>query len=225
MRKLVPFVAWAFCLSVCAEAGAKADLAKLTASPDGKIAIRANDPIGGMDSDFDFHEVSSGKSLGHIEAADSVSKVVFVCRWSPGGSRVAVLMFYGTKCSTLLIFEKGRDGQMREIPLDVPDPADAYAKAKLKPGLGSDHSGGSLNGLGKWKGEDSVELISGAWLDRPDGKEVEPSGLNLVVSVDVKIVAGKAVIGGARPHQLMSDSSVEAFFKERGIVAETTACN
>ncbi|HEY1122295.1 MAG TPA: hypothetical protein VGE67_11875, partial [Haloferula sp.] len=75
-------------------------------------------------------------------------------------------MFYGTKSSKLLIFERGKDGQMNEIPLAVPDPDQEYAKAKLKPDLGENHGGASLNGLGMWKGEDSVELLCGNWLDR-----------------------------------------------------------
>lgn len=213
LMRLVLLAAWV----ACAMAG---DLAKLTASPDGKIAIRANGDVWDDDFHFDFHEVSSGKSLGRIKAADSVSKVAFVCRWSPGGSRVAVLMLYGTKDSSLLVFEKAQDGRMSEVPLQVPDPAKTYAAAGLKPELGiagHDYHGGSLNGLGKWKGEDSVELICGTWLDWLGGKQAPDSGLNLVVSFDVGLVDGKARVGNVRPKELMSDSAAEAFFEKNGI--------
>ena len=218
LRFLVSFATGVSCCGLHSLAGEKYDLAKLTTSPDGKIAIRANDKIGSMEFDFDFHEVSSGKSLGRIKAADSVAKVEFVCRWSPKGTRVAVLMFYGTKHSSLLIFERGNDGQMSEIPLAMPEPDQEYARAKLKPDLGLNPSGASLNGLGMWRGEDSIELLCGTWLDRIGDGEVDPAGQNLVVFFDAKIVGNKAVVGNIRPHGLVSDDALEALLKQKQII-------
>lgn len=216
------FLAWvAIGVSCCGPhslAGEEHDRAKLTTSPDGKIAIRSNDKIGSMEFDFDFYEISSGKSLGHIKAADFVSKVDFVCRWSPKGTHVAVLMFYGTKHSKLLIFERRNDGQMSEIPLSMPDPDQEYAKAKLKPDLGENHGGASLNGLGEWKGEDSIELLCGYWLDRVGEVDVDPAGQNLMVLFDAEIVEKKTVVGNIRRLGLMSDDATELLLKKRRII-------
>lgn len=217
---LVSFVVWVCSCAPYALAGEAQDFAKLTASPDGKIAIRAVGEIQDDDFHFDFYEVASGTDLGRIKAADRVSKVAFACRWSPGGSRVAVLMFYGTKNSTLLIFEKGKDGRMSEVPFDIPDAAKAYAAANLKPKLGiagGDYSGGSLKGLGKWSREDSVKLICGTWIEHFGGKQAPDSGLNLVVPFDAKVAEGKAKVGNVRAHELMSDDAAEAFFKRNGV--------
>ena len=219
------FLVWvAIGLSCCglhALAGDEYDRAKLTTSPDGKISIRSNEKIWEAEFDFDFYEVSTGKSLGRIKGSDILRNVAFVCRWSPKGTRVAVLMFYGTKASKLLIFERGKDGQMSEIPLAMPDPDQEYAKAKLKPDLGPNHGGASLNGLGRWKGEDSIELLCGTWLDRIgwDFREDEDVGeLILMVFFDAKIVEKKAIVGNIRPHALMGDDAMEALLKKKQVI-------
>ena len=196
-------------------AGEIPPLSKLTQSPDGKVAIRAIREIQDPDYHFDFHEVESGKSLGRIKAAVAVSKVSFVCRWNPEGSRVALLMFYGAKQSSLLLFEKTPEGQFKELALKVPDAAQVYAMEKIQPPLPADHHGGALNGLGNWSGADSVHLIFGKWLE---GDDIDDSGSNLVVSFDIKIAGGKATVEKVRPHPLMSDAAAEAFFEKNRVI-------
>jgi len=223
VRFLVSVAIGVSCCGLHCLAGEESDQAKLCSSPDGKIAIRANDEIYGMALDFDFYDVSSGRSLGRIKGSDCLRNVAFVCRWSPKGTHVAVLMFYGTKCSKLLIFERGKDGQMSEIPMAVPVPEKEYAKAKLKPDLGPNHGGASLNGLGMWKGENSVELLCGTWLDRIgwDFREDEDAAdLTLMVFFNVKIVEKKAVVGNIRPHALMSNDAMVALAEKKQVITD-----
>jgi hypothetical protein len=72
-----------------------------------------------------------------------------------------------------------------------------------------------LNGLGAWSGADSVCLICGQWFE---GDDVDDSGSNLVVSLDVKITDSKAVVEKVRPHPLMNDVAAAAFFKKNGVI-------
>ena len=124
-------------------------------------------------------------------------------------------MFYGTKQSSLLLFEKTPEGQFVDLGLKVPDAVEAYTKAEIRPPIPAGHRGGALNGLGSWDGADSVYLICGQWFE---GNDANSTGANLVVSLDVKINGGKAVVEKVRPHALKSDAAVEAFFKKNGVI-------
>jgi len=142
-----------------------------TTSPNKEIVVVEVLAADGQ-SDFYFVDRLSGKRLGFVlprEQRRQISKVGIVAKWNKSSTRVAMMVYYGTKLSELLIHSRGRDGAFHEVELEAPDPLELYQKRTGKR-IASQGDGYSDNSVGPWLDEDTVLLMSG------EAKQVIPPG-------------------------------------------------
>src|SRR4051812_2777488 len=91
-------------------------------SPNKHAALIQND-----DKSYDFVDVPTQKRIGHIlETDQDISNIHFVASWNSNSSKVALLMYYGTKLSCILIFRKNLKGFYVELPFKEPDTIKLY---------------------------------------------------------------------------------------------------
>ena len=133
-----------------------------TFSPDKRTVIAVEQSKNG-DHDYCFLQKSSGKKLGFVLPAEQrheISKVHFVTSWNRSGSKVALLVFYGTKFSELLLNSKDATGQFHLVACEVPDAAAVYQQRTNitvpQPGDGYSH-----NAVGPWLDENTVSARIG----------------------------------------------------------------
>ena len=99
-----------------------------TASLDNKIAIVEKQSNNG-DRDCYFRDRSTGKNLGFLLPPDQRGQLRVVgvtAGWNRTGSKVALVVSYGTKLSELLVFTRNARGRFEQIKLDAPDAEKLY---------------------------------------------------------------------------------------------------
>lgn len=83
---------------------------------------------------------------------------------------VALLVFYGTKLSELLLYHRGDSDLFSEIALRPPDPVALYRRRTGKT-IPQPGDGGSVNAVGPWLDDDTVALVSGEAKQTKDPNE------------------------------------------------------
>ena len=184
-----------------------------TLSPDKQVAIMRERAEAG-DLDYYFVQQSGGKKLGFVlppETRHELSNVSFVTSWNRSSSKVATLLFYGTKLSGLLLHSKDSTGQFQPVELDEPDAVDLYQKRTRKK-LPEGGSGASENAVGPWLDDITVRLVTGG--TRP----VNQSGDNVHVYVTfvARIQNGQATLTDVHLKGPLSDRASARFIKKWG---------
>jgi hypothetical protein len=153
-------------------------------SPNKHFVIKQNENF-----DYEFVDLKSNKSLGIIEPTVGRNRIHFTASWTPDSSKVALLMFYGTKLSTLLIYAKNANDTFQEISIQVPEPEMIYNQhtGKNLPRAGD---GYDENQVGPWIDKDTVCLRSGEAIQTENQNEY----LHIFVDFRARVLDGKAEI-------------------------------
>lgn len=164
-----------------------------TLSPDGGTVV-AFETSADSESPLKFYfmDTVSQRRLGDAlppSQQGQVSKVDFDVKWSEDSSVVAAKISYGTKFNELMVYRKGKDGEIVLVPINnPPDPlmveslsCDA-AKEILQSG------GWSENSLGRWLWDRGIVLIFG------EAKETEMGVMHFFVVTRAEIVNDRCVL-------------------------------
>ena len=173
-------------------------------SPDRRVAIRENPK-----RHYEFVDVRSGKGVGRIEAAENRNKIDFVTSWNSDSTRVALLMYYGTKLSGLMVFQRSPQSRFVELGFRCPDPVKAYLKERGSLPFPENSGGMSCNDVGPWLTKSTVRLFAG------EANEQADSGV-LLVSFEVHVTKGVASIINVHLHGPMTYTESESFFHSNG---------
>jgi len=155
--------------------------------------------------DCHFVDLRSHKNLGRI--AHTSGQEDIVASWSVDSSKVAIVMYYGSKLCCLQIFRKTSKGVFVEVPFDEPQPMEMYQKAHGELPFQYDGSTAPEDAVGQWEAKDTVHLVAG---------EAHLNGPHLFVTFDVQITNKKAVIRNIQMHDLMPDDQAEKFLNSLG---------
>jgi len=181
-------------------------------SPNQQFAIIEEQTDDGGRDEY-FISQSSHKKLGFVLPADvrgEISNVAIIASWNPSSTKVALLLFYGTKLSELLLFSRANDGTFQPISLEEPNPTALYQKrtGKTLPQRGD----GEENGVGPWLDENTVLLV---WGDVKVNKENDDY-LHLFVTFRAHIAGKHAELSHLKIIGPLTDSQSEAFLKKWG---------
>lgn len=180
----------------------------ISTAPDKRIVVveeRADDG----EKSYYFMRLSDEKKVGFVlTPAESreISKVAIIASWNKPGTNVALLLFYGTKLSSLLVFSKDDDGTFQKVSVELPDPMALYrdrtGKTPPQPG-----DGYSENKVGPWGDENTVSLISGA------AKQTEQSDeyLHLLVTFHARIIGKRAELSHLTLNGPLTNLESDAF--------------
>lgn len=132
-----------------------------TSSPDKRTAIMEKSDDEGRD--YYFVAQPSGKRLGDVlppAQRGQVSNVSIITSWNRDSSKVALLVFYGTKLNELLLYSKDKAGQFQHVTLRKPEPEAIY-QAQAHRALPQPGDGYNENAVGPWLDDNTVLLIAG----------------------------------------------------------------
>lgn len=130
---------------------------------------------------------------------------VIIASWNPNSTKVALLITY-RKLNYVTIFARNRHGLFVEVKFQSPDPIKYYearggAPFPSVPGFNE-------NGVGTWKGNDIVSLISG------DAKEFDTGLTHFFISYKAEVKNLKAKIFKIKPEGKLSDEEAAAFMQQ-----------
>ena len=181
-----------------------------TKSPNQQICIARENDAEGSEGYFFVNtknNLKRGVLLSPTEAA-GLRNIVIRAVWNGDSSRVAILLSYGTKLSTLEIFEEGQDGQFKSVPFSMPDPIEVYQKeysAKLNlDGV----TGFSVNRLGSWIKSNVVSLMVG------DAKEFDDQIIYILATFHVRIEGGHSLVENVQSAGKLTKPESDAFLKK-----------
>ncbi len=199
-----------FCSAVTCVAGEERIL---STSPNKQIVIVEKRSDGG-EIDYYFIERSSRKKLGFVlpqEQRHQISNVAVVASWNKSSANVALVVFYGTKLSELLLFRRTGDGLFHDVPLNEPDPIALYNEKTGKT-LPQPGDGGSENAVGPWLDDHTVALITG------EAKQTEQLDqyLHLFVTFHARITNTRAQLSHIELVGPLSNAKSERFLKRWG---------
>ncbi len=145
------------------------------------------------------------------EQQGQLSNVAIVASWNRNGSKVALLVFYNTKLSVLLICEKNAQGRFEQVDLSDPDPEELYHRQTKKK---IPHPGEGIceNAVGPWLDENTVRLVDGVASQNKDGD----SYTHIYVTFKATVKAGAATISEVKLVGPLSDDKSGDFQKEMG---------
>jgi hypothetical protein len=209
-RRILFVVASAFVLNC---RGAEQHVLAGTQSPDKKTAIVEEQTDDG-DRDYYFVQNSNHKKLGYVLPADQrgqVSNVAIVASWNAKSSKVALLVFYGTKLNELLLFSKDASGQFQSVALQEPD-AEAIYRKRTGGTIPMPGDGYSENAVGPWLDDKTVCMVSG------EAKQTENPDLytHLLVIFKASVKDKRAVISDLQLKGPLSDEASTEFQKKWG---------
>jgi len=184
---------------------------KNTLSPDGRIAIRKTN-----NGDFEFFDVSSQRGLGLILRPEGLRNVSFVASWNSDESDVALLMYYGTKLSTLMIFQRTDSGTLVRRDFEMTDPIKLFQKKHGSRPFAKNESGPMDNHVGPWIAKNTIRLIAGE--SREAFKDPPPQKEYLFASFEATISKGCVSIGNVNLHEMMTFDEANQLLSELGIV-------
>jgi hypothetical protein len=215
-------VVFAMVFATVAANAAEERVLPATVSPDKQFAIVEVRVVDGQ-RDYYFVHQPSRKRLGFVlprEQRHEISNVAIVASWNKSSAKVALLLFYGTKLSELLLHSRGPDGTFQQVELPSPDPLEVYRKRTGKT-IAQQGDGFSENAVGPWLDEETVMLLSGeAKQILPPDSETEDVPLDqythVLVTFRARIRGRSATISDLRLVGPLTNAASEAFQKRWG---------
>lgn len=133
-----------------------------TASKDGQFCVGQKRTV---DQQFyRFIDCSSKQELGRVfpeNQEGEISNVHMLSSWSKDNTRVALLVYYGTKLNEVLVFARNTSGAFEPVEFEWPDSVSVWErKNKTKWNLRY-ATGYGENSLGPWISENTIRLIAG----------------------------------------------------------------
>ena len=193
--------------------GAEQQVLPGTLSPDKKVAILEETNDSGRD--YYFVQMPGEKKIGLVLPADQrgqISNVNIVASWNADSTKLALLVFYGTKLSELLLASKDASGQFQPIELHEPDAAAIYKQRTRHP-IPESGDGSSDNAVGPWLDKDTVCLISG------ESKQAGGSSdhyNHFYVTFKARVRGRRSTVSDVRLKGPLTDEASEQFEKKWG---------
>jgi hypothetical protein len=132
--------------------------------------------------------------------------------WSPDGSKVAVLVSYGTKLNGVLLFSLSGDRKMRLVNFSGIDPIKIYDERnpeKHFSRLADQAPGYDENAVGDWIANDTVKIVQGVAKEDENGTTT-----NFLVVLEVKIVGDRSRIVKLSPVGVLSEGQARRFLNK-----------
>jgi hypothetical protein len=193
-----------------------------TASPNKQFAILESRAANGQ-RDYYFVHQPSRKRLGFVlppAQRGVISNVAIVASWNTSSAKVALLVFYGTKLSELLLHNRASDGTFQQVEFREPDPLVLYRQRTGKT-IPQPGDGYSENAVGPWVGEDTVMLVAGeAKQIVPAESETEDASLgeyrHVFVTFRARVRGRRAKMSDLRLIGPLTNATAEDFQKHWG---------
>jgi hypothetical protein len=179
-----------------------------TISPNKRYVIRC---FG--DLNYAFFDNQTGKPIGEIKEVDDRSNIYFVATWNKDSSKAAVLMYYGTRGTMLLIFQRNRDGIFTEMPFKEPRVIGFYKKKYKKEPFPEESSLVPEPALGPWDGENKVLLVEA---EENILEDANPRSLILCFNAEAR--KGSIVLSGYRMKVFADEKASEKFLKSIKVI-------
>ena len=177
-----------------------------TLSPDKHVVII--EERSGPDQDYYFARASDHRRLGGVLPDDQqeISNVGIVASWNARSTKVAVLLFHGTKHSELLLFTKDDAGQFQAVLWRQPDAEAVYQRRTgrhlPRPGDGHDE-----DAVGPWEDENTVRLVSGQCAQTKDMDRY----IHLLTTFKATVRDRRATVSTLRLQGPFSDRAADHF--------------
>ena len=183
-----------------------------TLSPDKKVAILQETNDSGRD--YYFVQMPGKKKLGHVLPEDQreISNVEFVASWNADSSKVALLVFYGTKLNTLVLDARSTSGQFQPVELQAPNALEVY-KQRTHRAIPQPGDGFSNNGVGLWLDNNTVCLVSG---EAKQTQESSDNYIHVYVTFKAHVQGDHAAVSDLELKGPLSDEASEKFEKKWG---------
>lgn len=181
-----------------------------TVSPDKTVFLLKEQRTDGGTRIF-FVDAVTGEKLGAVLSLfneGDLGNVNIISSWNGSSSKVALLIYYGTRSSKIKVFKRTNEDTFVPVDLLLPDPLAIYGKGDLKT-LSEEHVSASENALGPWN-DNSVRLISGVMVDRGNNEFV-----HLLVTFTA-VIDAKADIKDVKLVGPYSDQEADRFLEEWG---------
>jgi len=130
------------------------DVLPRTMSPDGSCRIvRQKNPH--HEADFFIQNIQKKTHLGQILKGKEITNVNMVACWSPDSSKVALVIYYGTRGVGIWVYEKAPNRQFKQVEFTDID------LNKLVPAELSEEPGYPICIAGPWINNEAVRLSYG----------------------------------------------------------------
>lgn len=185
-----------------------------TLSPDKKVAIV--EEADGADRDYYFVQMPGKKKLGHVLPKDQqnqISNVEIVASWNAESSKVALLAYYGTKLSELLLDPRDAAGRLQPVALHEPDALEIY-KQRTHRTIPQPGDGHSNNGVRPWLYKDTVYLVSG---EDKQTEESADSYTHVYVTFRAHVKGKRALVSDVQLKGPLTDEASKQFEKKWGM--------
>ena len=158
-----------------------------------------------------FVDTRTGKRLGDVLPPDFRDTRVngIETSWSPDGSKVAVLVSYGTKLNGVILYSLSGDRKMRLVDFSGIDPIKIYDKRnpeKHFSHLAEQAPGYDENALGDWIANDTVKIVQGVAKEDENGTTT-----NFLVVLEVRIIGDRSRIVKLSPVGVLSEEQAKRF--------------
>jgi hypothetical protein len=162
--------------------------------------------------DYFFMDTKTNQKLGYVHGELHGARINHVeASWSPDARTVAVLISYGTRLSTILLYSLGDHREIKSVQLPDVDPIAIYDPDKKFLHLGEQASGYSENALGTWMTNDSLKIVRGNAVIDP---ETDEHTRHYLIVLDLKIVGHSAQIANQFLPGVLSNEQARRFLRE-----------
>jgi hypothetical protein len=131
--------------------------------------------------------------------------------WSPDGSKVALLVSYGTKLNGIFLYSLRENHEMRLVEFSGVDPIKVYDKRypnKHFSRLAEEAPGYDEDAVGDWVANDTVKIVQGVAKEHENGTTT-----NFLVVLEIKVVGDHSHIVKLSPLDIFSDEQAERFLR------------
>jgi len=156
----------------------------------GPSGIGVSEVDGPENRSFKFVDAKTHHILGDL-GLDDLSNVSVYASWNKSGTRVAILVYYGTKLSELCIYEVEANQKIRQVKFDQPDPIAVYEATSKSKFRYANNTGSDSSDIGAWKNDNTVELVSGATKEIDDKDSTLTGTVSLFVAFEVHVQDAK----------------------------------
>jgi hypothetical protein len=177
---------------------------------EGDVAVVKDKSQGGK---YLFVNTKTGERLGDVlppELRDARVNSI-QASWSPDGSKVALVVSYGTKLNGIFLYSLRENYKMRLVEFSGVDPIKVYDKRypnKHFSRLAEEGSGYDEDAVGDWVANDTVKIVQGVAKEHENG-----STTNFLVALEVKVVGDHSKIVKLSLPGILSDEQAERFLR------------
>ena len=166
-------------------------------------------------SDYFFVDTKTNERLGDVlKDLGGASIQDLQASWSPDGRKVAVLISYGTRLNTILVYSLNDSHKMKSVQLPNIDPVGIYDKRDPDKHLlreAEQSAGYSENALGGWMTNDSLRIIRG---EAVIGSQDDEHTKHFLIVLEVKVVGDRGRIQSESLPGVLSNDQAATFLSK-----------